>query len=351
MILEKNFSPENIVTGIREQSAKIKIFLSEKRFEKIYQNLIQINQDNFFHYISEKNIQITTLLDDNFPEKIRHIHQVPFVIYTLGTIRENIMNIGIVGSRKNTHYGENVLKKIIDEIPVSDIGIISGGAYGIDSLAHELALKKNLYTLAVFGCGIDIIYPKTNKNLFEKIISSGGGLLSIFPIGSEPETFHFPIRNEIVAWFADAILIPEAWLKSGTLITAQLALELWKDVFAVPWDIFRATSEGCNHLINAWEAKCTLSANDIFEEFPTFQATHPFENLQIDFQEISQKSEKIFSSNIAKQIFDAIADNHNTIDEIITATQIDISTVSIELTLLELDGHIINQNGFYSCNF
>lgn len=182
LILEKQFSAENIATMIREKSQKIQIFLTAKKFEKIFENISKIETERFFHYINSKNIKITTLLDEDFPEKIRQIHQVPFVIYTLGSIRENAINIGIVGSRKNTSYGENVLKKIIGEIPKMDIGIISGGAYGIDSLAHELALKHGFYTLAVFGCGIDIIYPKTNKNLFEKILHSGGGLLSIFPI-------------------------------------------------------------------------------------------------------------------------------------------------------------------------
>lgn len=95
------------------------------------------------------------------------------------------------------------------------------------------------------------MYPKTHKTLFEKIVQNGGALISIFPIQSPPDAFHFPIRNEIVAGLSDMLLIPEAGLKSGTLITARLALELGKDIFAIPGDIFRSTSQGCNHLINA----------------------------------------------------------------------------------------------------
>lgn len=351
MILERQFSPENIYDELQNASQKMLVLLGEKKFEKILQNLKKVDPEKFFQYIDEKNIRIKTLLDEDFPEKIRHIHQIPFIIYTLWSINIEAISIGIVWSRKNTEYGKNVLRKIFSEIPYQNVSIISGGAYGIDSLAHELALQHHLHTIAVFGCGIDIVYPKTNAKLFEKILELWGWLLSSFPIGSAPESYNFPIRNEIVAGLSDSILIPEAGIKSGTLITASLALDLGKDVFVVPWDIFRETSQGCNQLISTGEAKCTISASDIFEEFQPQIS----KNLQQNFlktNNINAPLKKNFHSELGEMIFNTIKNGNNTIDSIISATNIPVENLTIELTMLELDGHIsVSPTGIYEYNF
>ena len=328
MILERQFSPENIYDELQNASQKMLVLLGEKKFEKILQNLKKVDPEKFFQYIDEKNIRIKTLLDEDFPEKIRHIHQIPFIIYTLWSINIEAISIGIVWSRKNTEYGKNVLRKIFSEIPYQNVSIISGGAYGID-----------------------IVYPKTNAKLFEKILESWGWLLSSFPIGSAPESYNFPIRNEIVAGLSDSILIPEAGIKSGTLITASLALDLGKDVFAVPWDIFRETSQGCNQLISTGEAKCTISASDIFEEFQPQIS----KNLQQNFLEtnnINAPLKKNFHSELGEMIFNTIMNGNNTIDSIISATNIPVENLTIELTMLELDGHIsVSPTGIYEYNF
>ena len=351
MILERQFSPENIYDELKNASQKMLVLLGEKKFEKITNNLQKVDPEKFFQYIESKNITITTLLDENFPEKIRHIHQIPFIIYTLWSINIETISIGIVGSRKNTEYGKNVLKKIFSEIPYQNVSIISGGAYGIDSLAHELALQYNLHTIAVFGCGIDVIYPKTNAKLFENILASGGWLLSVFPIGATPESYNFPIRNEVVAGLSDSILIPEAGIKSGTLITASLALDLGKDVFAVPWDIFRETSQGCNQLISTGEAKCTFSANDIFEDFQP-QISKTIQQNFLQNNSTTKIPQKKFHSELWEMIFNTIMNGNNTIDSILSVTNIPVENLTIELTMLELDGHIsVSPTGIYEYNF
>lgn len=142
LLLEKRFSASEIFEKIYRNEQSIKIFFEEKRCAKIFEKLQKLDFAQFTKYIETKNIKIYSILDDDYPEKIRQIHQVPSIIYTQGSVQINEIAIGIVGSRKNTEYGKNVLKKIIDDIPYNNVSIISGGAYGIDSLAHELAIKK-----------------------------------------------------------------------------------------------------------------------------------------------------------------------------------------------------------------
>lgn len=319
----------------------------EKKQEKIAKNLKKLNKQSYFTFLQNNNISICTQEDENFPKNLNHIAKVPFIIYFKGNIKTEDICISIVWSRKNTTYGTKALRKITDEILYENISIISGGAYGIDSLAHSIAIEKKWHTIAVFGCGIDYIYPSTNKPLFEKILQNNGGLMSIFPIGNKPETFYFPIRNEIVAGLSDIIVIPEASEKSGTLITARLALELGKEVFAIPGDIFRETSLGCNNLIKKWEAHCLLSANDIFDTMHISP-----KKLEQSISKNTEKMEKKFSSEIAKNIFTKIFDGHNSMDALVIETGIPIETLAMELTMLELNGDIsCNSIGQYECIF
>lgn len=345
---------ENPQIFIEKFLQKDGIFLQifgEKKCEKIAKNLKEINFENYKNFIENEQIKIISFLDSDFPESLKHIFTIPFLLYTKGQIKTNQKTLGIVGSRKNTNYGISALSKITEKMP-KNYSIISGGAYGIDSLAHETAIEQNLHTIAVFGCGINIIYPKSNASLFEKILAKNGWLLSIFPIDTPPDAYNFPIRNEIVAWLSDKILIPEASLKSWTLITAQLANDLGKEVFAIPGDIFRSTSEGCNHLINRGEAFCTIQSSDIFEE-----KMEIIENLSLD-NLISQeeKSREIFAKNFesetAKLIFEQISTWNNSVDLLLKSTNLDISQLTIELTLLEINGDISQTSpGFYTCIF
>ena len=145
--------------------------------------------------------------------------------------------------------------------------IVSGGASGVDTLAHTITLREGGRTIAVMGTGLDIAYPRDNISLFERIVESGGALVSQFPLGTEPGPYNFPVRNEVIAGLSRGVIIPEAGEKSGTLITARLALENNRDVFAVPGDIYRPTSDGTNTLIRDGLAKPILAVEDILAEY------------------------------------------------------------------------------------
>lgn len=305
-------------------------WMTEDRRNKILEKLPKFDREAMGKIIAEKQIEIVTIDSNKYPEKLRTIKQSPYLLYVRWDLREERKMLGVVGSRRSTSYGKKILEKIIPELVRSHCGIVSGGAHGIDALSHAITLESGWYTISVFGSGIDIFYPSENTKLFEGIIKSGWALVSIFPIGTQPEPYYFPIRNEIVAALSDGIIIPEAGNKSGTLITANLALEHGRDVFAVPGDIFRETSSGTNTLIARGEAKCIQSAQDILEEYFPNIANSP----------VSFFDEKVWDDDDQKNIYHSITEWNNTPDSIWENTEYTIDTIIMTLSLLEINGHI-----------
>ncbi len=192
--------------------------------------------------------------------RLLELHDVPEMLYVAGTLPEITLDeygratpriLTVIGSRKNTNYGKNCVEKLINSLANENIIILSGLAYGIDSLAHNTALKNKIITIAIPGSGLDtkVIYPRTHLGLAEDIVNSGGTLLSELPPETPAAQWTFPSRNRIMAALSDALLVVEAEEKSGTLITARQALELGRDIGAVPGDIFSPTSIGTNILI------------------------------------------------------------------------------------------------------
>ncbi len=196
-----------------------------------------------------------------FLARLLELHDVPKEIYYRGEIPEITIDeygratpriLTVIGSRKYTNYGKNAVEKLLNSLAGQDVIIISGLAYGIDILSHLSALKNNLITIAVPGSGLDpkVIYPRTHVGIAKEIVEGGGLLLSELPPDTAPAQWTFPSRNRIMAALSDAILVIEAEIKSGTLITAKQALDLGRDIGAVPGDIFSPTSTGTNMLIH-----------------------------------------------------------------------------------------------------
>jgi DNA processing protein len=305
-------------------------WMTPERRDKILTTLSSLDTESIDRIIEQKNIQLITIDSPLYPERLATIKQSPYFLYVRGDLRSERKMLGVVWSRKNTSYGKKVLEHIIPWLVKASCGIVSGGAHGIDAMSHEITVASGGYTVSVFGCGVEQYYPVENTRLFDSIIASDWALVSIFPIGTLPEPYHFPIRNEIVAALSDGIIIPEAAIKSGTLITAQLALDHGRDVFAAPGDIFRETSMGTNWLIARGEAKCITSATDILEEyFPNVTSTT-----------ISMFAEKVWEDDEQKAIYNIILDGYNTPDSIWQNSDYTIDTIVMTLTMLEIDGHI-----------
>ncbi|MCT4616712.1 MAG: DNA-processing protein DprA [Candidatus Gracilibacteria bacterium] len=306
------------------------------RIQEILDNYKKFNLKKLEEKINKENIEIISYYDENYPNQLKNIPNIPFVIYVKGKIPEG-KNFGIVGSRKISSYGEKVIGKIsIDLAP--HFNIISGGAAGCDTKAHNEAIKNKTKTVVCLGTGIDLIYPSENRNLYNKIAYEDKGcLLSIFPIGCPGSTFTFPIRNEIIAGLSDGIIIIEAKEKSGSLITARLALELNKDLFAIPGEAFNINSAGTNALIKKGEAKLVTESKDILEEY--------------GLEESKKGKVEIpaFSDELELNIFKNLLEKPFLADELVKKLNISIIEINGKLSKLELLGTIFkDKNGKYA---
>ncbi|WP_150466746.1 DNA-processing protein DprA [Francisella sp. SYW-9] len=291
--------------------------------------------------INPKN-QLLTFLDGNYPKNLKQISNPPITLYCSGNIellKES--QLAIVGARNNTIYGKNATSKICSELKGSELSIVSGLAYGIDTLAHKFAIENDLNTIAVVGTGVDIIYPSSNKNLYEKLLNTENLIISELPLGTAPLRHHFPQRNRIISGLAKGVVIVEAAKKSGSLITAQLALEQNKEVFAIPGSIFSQTSEGTNELIKQG-AKLVCNINDILEEINIHSII-----TQKDDSYLLKNNDHKDLSTIEKTILDSIDTELTTLDKIITRSNLPYNQVVSTLLELELESLIESVAGGY----
>ncbi len=215
--------------------------------------------------IEKEKVKIITLLDELYPDNLKKIYDPPPFLYIMGELRkEDNRAIAIVGSRKATTYGRLMAERISKDLVSQGITVVSGMARGIDTFSHQGALSAGGRTIAVLGCGIDIVYPSENKNLRDRIMESGA-VLTEFPFSTQPEGVNFPSRNRIISGLSLGVVIIEAASDSGSLITASNALDQGREVFAVPGNITSKFSQGTNKLIKRG-AKLVEDADDIIEE-------------------------------------------------------------------------------------
>ncbi len=211
--------------------------------------------------------RVIVLGDETYPLLLREIVDPPLALHFRGDVSLLARpSLAIVGSRRASPYGINVTAHLARQIASVGIAIVSGGARGIDAAAHHAALEANGATIAVLGTGIDVVYPTSNRRLFQRI-EERGLIVSEFPPGAPPKAEHFPMRNRVISGLTRGTVIVEATSKSGSLITARMAAEQGRDVFAVPGSIFSAGSEGTHRLVQ-YGAKLVHDANDVLEEFP-----------------------------------------------------------------------------------
>ena len=248
-LLNKFKSPQNIWNITKEELSNIKE-LDEDCANEILDNKYRENLDKFQNYIEKNNIQIITLFDLNYPEQLKNIYDKPIVLYAIGNISLlNKCGVAIVGCRNCSEYGKNTAKKMAYDLAHRDICVISGLARGVDKYSHIGALDANGSTIAVIGSGLDYIYPYENKGLYERIIKNNGLIVTEYVIGTKPSKINFPARNRIISGLSKGVIVVEAREKSGSLITADFALEQGKEVFAIPGNIDSLNSKGTNELI------------------------------------------------------------------------------------------------------
>lgn len=223
-------------------------------FEKANQEL---------EFIKSNNIKVSFFLDENYPERLKHCIDSPVLIFSSGNINlKGKKIISIVGTRQITGYGTEFCKKLIEDIAPLDPVIVSGFAYGVDIVAHQLAMEYNLQTIGVLAHGLNQIYPKSHKKYVAKI-EENGGFITEFWSSSNPDKENFVRRNRIVAGMTEATIVIESADRGGSLITANLANDYNRDVFAVPGRVSDKYSQGCNNLIKTQKANVLTSAGDL----------------------------------------------------------------------------------------
>lgn len=246
-----------------DKEVLFKAGFSKQNYNRYYGEELKQEVNNIIKRCHEENIKILNITDDEYPEMLKYIYDPPIVLYVSGSIPKSNC-IAIVGSRKASGYGIETATKMAFNLSLSDITIVSGMARGIDTAAHSGALEAGGKTVAVLGCGLDIVYPPENRRLMKRIEESGA-VISEYPPGSPPSTMHFPSRNRVISGMSLGTLVVEAGMKSGSLITANCALEQGREVFAVPGNINNFNSMGTNRLIKDG-AKIILNTDDIIDE-------------------------------------------------------------------------------------
>ena len=274
--------------------------------------------------------------DDEYPELLREIYDPPIVLYVKGRLlSEDKNSIAMVGARRTTHYGQDAARKLAYQLAGHSITVVSGGARGIDSASHQGALSAKGRTIAVLGTGINIVYPAENAELYDRI-SDNGAVITQFPFNRKGDKQSFPIRNRIVAGMTLGTIVIEANQKSGALITANMAADNNRQVFAVPGRIDSPQSRGCHNLIRNGAALCE-NAEDILAEFE-----HLFPNQALGQADSSEPVPLANLTDHEQAVFDILETTEQTIDTIIAKSDLPTPTVSVALLGLEMK-HLAKQ--------
>jgi len=294
--------------------------------------------------IREFDATVITQESPSYPNSLREIHAPPIVLYVWGELQERDHHaIGIIGARRTTHYGTESAKKLAYQLAYAGLTVISGLARGIDTAAHQGALAAKGRTIAVIGSGLSKLYPPENRGLSEKIRDGNGAIVSEFSMEIEPDRQTFPMRNRIIAGWSHGVLVVEAGLNSGALITASQALEQGRSVYAVPGHINAPSAFGSNRLIQQG-AKLVMDASDILDD------------LQILLPEAKPSPEAAARtlpalSDEERRVYDAIESTETAIDDIGRKCQLPSATVSSALLRLELKRLVKQLPGKYFVKF
>ena len=248
-LLNKYGTIENI-WNLDVKKLKNETMLSDEEINAIVDKTAREKLEQYEYYMEKNNIKMINIMDDEYPEKLKNIYDKPIVLFTKGNteLLKNI-SVAMVGCRDCTNYGKKIAQKLAYDLAKENICIVSGLAKGIDKFSHIGALEAKGKTIAVIGNGLDYVYPFENKDLYERIIKNNGLIVTEYIIGTKPEKLNFPARNRIISALSNAVVVVEAKVKSGSLITAEFGLEYGKEILAVPGNIDNLNSQGTNLLI------------------------------------------------------------------------------------------------------
>ncbi len=292
-------------------------------------------------YCIQKRIGLTLWQEDAYPLKLKEIYNPPYGLFYRGSLPDqNQCATGVVGARNCSFYGKAAAEKIGQGLAKAGIAVISGMAAGIDGAAHRGAVRAGGYTCAVLGCGIDVCYPSEHRDLYERL-SEEGCLLSEYPPGAAPRSFCFPQRNRIISGLSDCVLVVEAREKSGSLITADFALEQGKDVYAVPGRISDALSQGTNRLIRQG-AGIFLNVEDFLNEMHIFTKAG-------DNSSLKQKNSL---ENLERLVYSCLGFTPRSLEELLAETKLSLGVLMENLEALRKKGCVseVYKNYYSRCD-
>jgi DNA processing protein len=281
-------------------------------------------------FAEQQHSTIISYYDSAFPNRLKHCNDAPLILYQKGHAHlNNEKMIAIVGTRLNTDYGKIFCKELVNSLASYQPTIVSGLAYGIDQIAHQSALDNSLTTIAVMGTGLDKIYPAEHRNLSYRILENGA-LLSENKINTKPDKENFPKRNRIVAGMVDAVIVLESSDKGGSLITARLANDYNRDVFALPGKISDKQSAGCNALIKNNQAMLLHSPEDVAITLGWKRSSEQ--------PKIIQKQLFVDLNSHEERIINSLQKGQQSIDDLCAEANLAMSTLSTQLLMLEMKG-------------
>ena len=321
--------------------------------------------DYIIHKIDEYKMDVTTFLDKDFPSILNHIYNPPAILFMRGNralLDKRLNRIALVGARRCSLYGRNVARMLGKELGKYSTIIVSGGARGIDTHGHEGLLSSQGYGIVVMGCGLDIVYPRENTKLFDRILQNNGLLLSEYPPGTPPSAKHFPARNRIISGLSRGVIVVEAKASSGSLITADMAVSEGRDVFVVPCNLLDHTADGNKFLMRNGAFVLTgyedivkeyhLTLRDMFSAKEKLSPPNKRDTMGVkdsnemvnhgqgvDTQGLSMLSFNVDRSLILSEI---PHDRCITVSDILKATSIPLQQLQPLLLELEMEGAIEN---------
>lgn len=335
-----NYDVEKAFNVTEAQLAEIAEFYDITIQKNYIEKRDKINLDKCYEKaFADENIKLLTYEDEKYPPLLKEIPDFPLALYYKGNLEniDNNFNLAVVGSRNATTESKIALENIISNFKDTDLTIVSGLAYGIDATSHSAAIKNNLKTVGVIGCGLDIIYPYQNKKIYEQIIDGAGVIFSEYPLKTQPISYNFPQRNRIVVGMSKGTLVAEARLKSGAMISANLTLDYNRELMCIPGNLLNPNTEGIYHLIKQG-AGMVIEAADILNymswEFETK------EDIPVDL-EINDEQ---------KKVYDIVSCEAKNFDEILADVEFDTTKLMVLLTELELKGLIVQSNNKYYRN-
>ena len=328
-LLREEYGDGKTIYNIEEIHLRFLNFLESRDVDTILRSKKEWEIEKCWEKLQEQGIRMIPYFSEEYPKKLTNISQPPYALYVKGSLpRENQVSVAIVGARRCTHYGEQIALEYGEALASEGIQIISGMARGIDGAGQRGALNAGGATYGVLGCGVDICYPRENIGLYMDIQQKGGIISEQIP-GQPPLPAYFPERNRIISGLADVVLVIEAKEKSGSLITADMALEQGKDVYALPGPVTISMSQGCHRLIRQG-AGILISPEDLLIELGI--------NI-VNQGQIIDKNEKVLEST-ENMVYSCLGLFPKGMSQLLEETGLNVQELLEQLITLEMKGYV-----------